>query len=997
MNIIKSKSSVNALTVWACLLLMVSIFVPKQIIACHGQPLQNLTIVPGPTGVTINANSSPATCGCGPYWMQAQVSCSPVFNNSPLPTCALNTMAFWNQPGINQYVSFPFFNSLLNVPNHTQASNWNDNCVLEPYHPLTISFANLCPGKVYYVRVREVICNPPWNGQPGTPIPSYGTWGAVQSFTTPGAPVTPTGLLTMNLSAAPASIFCGGGTQLTANLTGSCSTCRENFPSCETTATVVPTYSWAASNPVFAGAVPTATTLTNTINIPSLTASTTFSVWLVNTITNGTTTSLFAPPACIYTYSYVTAPINSMFSQVMGLCSPSSSCCPITQPGTANVSVFLNIPVANVNSTPNTCMNAPTFTFTDGAFTPGLTYNWNFGDGNVGVGHPFTHTYAAPGVYSVTLTKSGGLACVPAIQTITVEVFPMPASTLTVNSPVCVGGSITFTHSTINTNSYVWTGPNNFNSTQQSPIITNATPAMAGVYNCTIANNSGCSTSTNVTVSVFQSTIQPSSNSPVCQGSVLNLSVSPGGGAYSWTGPNTFNSNLENPTLQNIYGSGAGVYLVNAILPGNCTASSSIAVVVNTTAVTASNNGPICSNGNLQLTANGVGTFAWIGPNGFTSNQQNPSLPSPGPQATGDYTVTITSPQGCTTLTTTYAVVKAPKILTPKATSQICEGGTIYLEALEGDAVTYLWTGPNGFSSQNANTLVQLAPLAAAGEYTLSTLDNLGCAAIGRVTAAVNPIPKLSIDMRNAKNGCAPICDVSYAFSSSHPVNSFAWDLGNGQTSNLNTPANLCYQVAKNYIIRVSAVDSKGCSATGTTVLEVYPNPQVDFSYTGGPTWVNSSYQFTDLTKGATVQSWNWTFGNGNEGSTIQNPYFTYQDSGHYNVILDVVSDKGCKGSITKLVVVEDEIGFYVPNAFTPNGDNNNDLFMPVATNINKYEMLIFARNGQLVYQTSDYRKGWDGTIKGKLADDNIYVYKINYTDKTGRAKSVTGSLTLIR
>lgn len=982
---------------WMCLLFTVSILFPKHGYACHGQPLQNFNLTVGATGVTINANSDPATCGCGPYWMQAQLSCSPVFNNAPLPACLVNTLAFWNQAGTNQYVSFPYFNSLLNVPNYNQAANWPDNCAAEAYHPINIPFANLCPGKVYYIRVREMVTNPPWGGGPGTPFPSFGAWTAVQSFTVPGTPVSATGSLTMNLTAAPQNIFCGGGTQLTANLTGSCSTCRENFPSCEATATVIPTYSWAASNPVFPGAVATATTLTNTINVPSLTASTSFSVWIINTINNGSTTTVFAPPACIYTYSYVTAPVNSVYNQVMNVCFPTGSCCPIFQPGTTNVNVFLNIPVANINSTPNTCMSSPNFTFTDGAFTPGLNYTWNFGDGNNGAGHPAAHTYTAPGIYTVTLTKSGGAACVPAIQSLTVQVYPIPSSTLNVNSPVCVGGTISFTNTVTSTDTYSWSGPNGFSSALQSPVITNATPTMAGTYSCVVSNSFGCSSSSSISVSIYQATVQASSNSPICQGSALQLSVTPGGGNYVWSGPGNFYSGQQHPVIQNANATNSGVYTVNAILPGNCIATSSTAVVINTTAVSASNNGPICSNGNLQLSASGTGTFVWYGPNGFTSNQQNPVLNSPGPQASGIYTVIITSPQGCTLSTTTNATVKAPKQLYPKATSEICEGGTIYLEALEGDAVSYLWTGPNGFSSQNANTLVQLAPLAAAGEYTLTTLDNLGCAAIGKVTAAVNPIPQLSIDMSNAKNGCAPVCNVSYAFKSSHPVSQFVWDLGNGQTSSSLIPSNLCYQQAKNYTIRLSATDAKGCAATGTTVLEVHPNPKADFSYNGGSTWVNNTYQFSDLSSGATIQSWNWSFGNGTEGSSNQNPNITYQDSGRYEVTLNVTSDKGCKGTITKQIIIEDETGFFVPNAFTPNNDGNNDLFMPVATNITKYEMSVFGRNGQLVFQSSDIRKGWDGTVKGKLADDNVFVYKITYSDKTGKAKTITGNVTLIR
>ena len=80
--------------------------------ACHGLPLQNYVVSVGATGVTINANSDPSTCGCGPYWLQTEISCTPVFLGTQ-PACLTNTLTNWNNAATS-YVSFPYFNSLLN-------------------------------------------------------------------------------------------------------------------------------------------------------------------------------------------------------------------------------------------------------------------------------------------------------------------------------------------------------------------------------------------------------------------------------------------------------------------------------------------------------------------------------------------------------------------------------------------------------------------------------------------------------------------------------------------------------------------------------------------------------------------------------------------------------------------------------------------------------------------------------------------------------------------
>jgi gliding motility-associated-like protein len=109
------------------------------------------------------------------------------------------------------------------------------------------------------------------------------------------------------------------------------------------------------------------------------------------------------------------------------------------------------------------------------------------------------------------------------------------------------------------------------------------------------------------------------------------------------------------------------------------------------------------------------------------------------------------------------------------------------------------------------------------------------------------------------------------------------------------------------------------------------------------------------------------------------------------------MSINGCKSSVTKKIVIEDENLIYVPNAFTPNGDGSNDVFMAVSRSQIKFEMQIFNRGGQLIFQSSDINKGWDGTFKGQLAENNVYVYKITYITKNSKAKTITGSVTLVR
>jgi gliding motility-associated-like protein len=975
----------------------------KQLKACHGMPLQNYLVTVGATGVTVTANSDPSTCGCGPYWLQTEISCTPVFQGTQ-PACLTSTLANWNNPATS-YLNYPYYNSLLNVPNYNIASGWIDNCVLEPYRPNVIPFSNLCPGKTYYIRSREMVL-----GGGNT-----GPWTAVQSFVVPGTPVVnPPNSLNMTLNASPSQIICCGPVQLTAVITGTnWGQCLGNVPSCERNVTVTPTFSWTSSNPVNTtiGNGTTFTTSTNVLSVTNLTSTTTFSVWLTYLCSSPSGTIMYTPPSVpiIFTNlplsssnitnTFVTAASNAVWTQALTACLSGAPCmCNFlsAQPAVVTVQVLSMAPPLSVTMTPNTCLSSPNFTFTDiSASGPNFNHFWNFGDGGTGTGVNVVHTYTAAGIYTVTVMKAGCGPCA-ANASYTVQVYPAPNAILSVNSPICIGGTASFTNTVSNGVSYSWTGPNSFTSSIQNPAITNVTAAMAGVYTCVTTNANGCTGTSTINLATYQATMTANANSPVCLGSTLNLTAS-GNGNYSWTGPNNFSSTQHNPSFIAANNS-AGNYLVSATLTGNCYANANINVSVISATVTANNSSPACAGNNVQLHAYGNGSFAWVGPNGFTSSLQNPIINNATQNANGIYTVTITSPQGCVATATTNVWVNGSRVLNPSATPVLCEGGTIYLETKDGSGVTYQWQGPNGFVSNKANVGVLDATPLNTGTYTVTLIDAGGCSATGTVSVLVNAKPKIDIDMSKAKSACEPVCNVEFKAVSNSASIDYSWKLGNGETNQTANPKNLCYNTANIYTVVLSGVDAKGCKADVEKTFEVYPTPIANFDIgNNGSTWVNGVTQFTDMTSKAKIQNWLWSFGSPEVNSSLQNPSYTYQDSGRYNVTLEVTSDKGCKSSVTKKVIVGDEMSLFLPNAFTPNGDGSNDVFIAIANNVLKFEMLIFNRGGSLVFQSNDIRKGWDGSFKGESAENNVYVYKVSYVDKNNKSHSLTGSVTLIR
>ena len=336
--------------------------------------------------------------------------------------------------------------------------------------------------------------------------------------------------------------------------------------------------------------------------------------------------------------------------------------------------------------------------------SPPAGLSWNFGAGAAPAScgpsvacQGATFTYMAPGAPVVTLN---GYAT-PVTMAGNVQPGPVTASS---NAPICQGDTLSLTASTLSGSTYTWTGPNGFSSTQQNPSIPNALPAASGFYYVT-RTLGGSVTTAYVIVNVKQGpgVFAVSSNSPVCGGGTLFLSAPPmAGSAYAWTGPNGFTSTQQSPSIANVNPAlNAGTYtvVITNTLTG-CFSSASTSVVVNAVPVApgAGSNSPVCAGSTLTLTASTVAgaVYAWTGPNGLTSTQQNPSLPTVTAAAAGTYSVTATvngctSPAGTTVVgvTAVSASIAAPSTLCPNTASSASVPDA-------GVGATYVWTAGNG-------------------------------------------------------------------------------------------------------------------------------------------------------------------------------------------------------------------------------------------------------------------------------------------------------------
>lgn len=658
---------------------------------------------------------------------------------------------------------------------------------------------------------------------------------------------------------------------------------------------------------------------------------------------------------------------------------------------TATVNVVVNpLPVITVNN-PTVCANQ-TLNFTS---TGGASYAWS---GPAG----FTSTLQNPsitnsatnmtGAYTVTVTTAAGCSNT-AVSNAVVNALPNPIAQS--NSPVCVGNTINLIGNGGTT--YTWTGPGGFASNQQNPTIPNCGMPNAGTNTLTVANANGCVSTTTVNVVVNPlPTPQIVSNSPVCVGQTINFTGS-GGVTYAWAGPGFINA-TQNPSIPVSSLSNNGTFTLVVIDANNCTNSVTANVIVNPLPNVSAVGSTACENNNVTLSATGGVTYSWTGPGGFTYTSQNATIPNAQLSASGQYSVLVTDANTCTNTAVTTIIVNPAPVPSITSNGPVCVNTQLNLSG--GGGVSYAWSGPNGFNSTSQNPSFSPSSTAFSGNYNLTVTDINGCTASTVIPVVINPIPNASISS-STNGGCAPLC-VSFNVTPSPNVTAINWNLGNGVTGNTATQQT-CYGTTGVYTIAVSVSDAIGCSSSATYTVEVYPQPVADFNHAPIKPIINIDPEvtFTDASHGANVVAWQWYFNSTAQfTSTQQNPTFMFTEPGTYPVALVVKSDKGCVDTIVRPIVVGEDFGIYVPNAFTPNGDGINDIFQPKGFGIVKYELQIFDRWGERIFSTKTFEEGWDGKFGsrgGDICENGSYTWLINVTSVFGKAHEFKGHVTLIK
>lgn len=207
------------------------------------------------------------------------------------------------------------------------------------------------------------------------------------------------------------------------------------------------------------------------------------------------------------------------------------------------------------------------------------------------------------------------------------------------------------------------------------------------------------------------------------------------------------------------------------------------------------------------------------------------------------------------------------------------------------------------------------------------------------------------------------------------------------------------------YSVTVTPLSDANCSVTLDTNIYINTTPPVSsFTHNAPQCLGRGSISFNNISyPGDTAMpiiNWLWNYGDGNTDidSTQLNHEHVYSDTGTYNVSLVVTALNGCKDTLTSTVYIEEPYQLFIPNVFSPNGDNINDYFRVISGCINQLEVDIYDRWGNYVYGYNDKTGKWDGTRNSnKKADDSVYYYIVKVTDRDNKVEIYTGTVTLIR
>lgn len=612
--------------------------------------------------------------------------------------------------------------------------------------------------------------------------------------------------------------------------------------------------------------------------------------------------------------------------------------------------------------------------------TGAYTYTWN------PTASTQTISNLTAGTYAVTVADANNCSVTDSYS-ITEPISPLSIANSSTIDNLCFGASLGAINITVvgGTPNYTYLWSNGANNSTANNL-------SAGNYSVTITDLNNCSaTSAYVIAEPTAITFGSASISNVnCfGGNDGSATISPTGGTgaytYSWNG--VIGANPQS-------GLTAGTYSVIVTDANNCTASTQIVIsepnalilnpIVKNVDCFGGSNGEIDIN---PIGGNAPYQFLW---NDAQTTQKAVLL------SIGTYTCTVTDNTGCTAVGSSTLTEPTELFFTTQTTQVKCPGdnnGTITVFAT-GAIAPYSYSanqdGANFYFSTDG-VIINLA----SGYYAVIVSDNNGCTKTDTVFVPAPVADVYTITTDSTSCFGTDYSDGAIFINGLTPQNQPYQYSVNG--SPLQYSGDFYNQAAGNHV--VEGVNNWGCKTTLSAFVPEPANGFAEILPNDTTLQIGQSIQLTSSFgpfNSSTIVSYNWSPAEGLSCIDCPNPLVTsYAKNTDY--VLTIIYNGQCQAKATASVSVENNLPLYIPTAFSPNGDGNNDVFQIYGEGISTIDLKIFNRWGEKVFESTNQFEGWDGTYKGVMQNPSVYTYHVDITYLDNKKIDRKGTVSTIR
>lgn len=499
-----------------------------------------------------------------------------------------------------------------------------------------------------------------------------------------------------------------------------------------------------------------------------------------------------------------------------------------------------------------------------------------------------------------------------------------------------------------------------------SAMIHGSYESAAGIYTQTLTGSNGCDSISEITLNINPLPIvYAGADKQVCEGVQVTLSGS-GAQTYSWD-----NGVIDNNAFtQNV---GTVTYTVTGTDASGCSNTDQVDVTVYALPnVDAGPDQTECEGVQITLSGSGAQSYSWD--NGITDSQAFNQ-----PPGVVTYTVTGTDANGCVNADQVNVTIEATPVVDAGPDQSVCEGEMVIVSG--SGANNYVWSG----GVQNG---IPFVPSIGLGELTIvcTGVSINGCIGTDEVSIYVNPIPTASF-VADVTTGCEPLEVTFTNTSTGGGSGNCSWVIENNDAMTGCNTVTSTIQQAGCFDVSLTVTSNNGCSNTYTAAdyICVDEMPIASFTYNpNDPNTLDPSVSFENNSSYAT--DYTWDFGDNTPTSTDFEPDHVYpnEEAASYTVMLVASTPAGCIDTAYQYIAIQEVLIFYIPNTFTPDGDQFNQGFKPIFTSgFDPYDfnLTIFNRWGEIVFETNDPDEGWDGSYGSNgevaLCQDGTYVWRI--------------------